>query len=161
MDSTDGHTTMATLADRIGELLTKRDMSQQGLERAARLSRGYVTRIRKGERVRIAPDILQRIADVLEVSYQWLATGRGTATRSATEMAVAHYRPASMALDSLEAAIAYHAGKWGTATVAATRAMAADSPADLSPKEWTEKLDEIEALLRSVSVTSRPGRARR
>ncbi|MGK4001127.1 helix-turn-helix transcriptional regulator [Sorangium sp. So ce1036] len=144
-----------SLAERIAIMLEKRQMSQHGLEGAAQLSRGYVSRILKGERAKLSPDMMRRIADALEVSFEWLATGRGSIEGG--DLAPAGPTPLS---HPLEAAIAYHRGRWPAPTIAAARAFAkSPEAADLEPPEWAEVLDQIDAALSKVKLTGkrRPG----
>jgi transcriptional regulator with XRE-family HTH domain len=68
---------MSTLADRIEKALELRQMSKQGLDSEAGLSKGYTSRVCSEKRERVSPDILRRVARVLRVSYEWLATGEG------------------------------------------------------------------------------------
>ncbi|WP_437721807.1 helix-turn-helix domain-containing protein [Sorangium sp. So ce861] len=145
-----------TLAERIAVMLEQRQLSQHVLEGKAQLSRGYVSRILKGERAKLSPDMMRRIADALEVSFEWLATGRGDAAGVSTAAPVA----ARQLSHPLEAAIAYHRGKWSPPTVAAARALGATPEgADLEPPEWADVLDQIEAALSKVKlpVRRRPG----
>ncbi|WP_437671489.1 helix-turn-helix domain-containing protein [Sorangium sp. So ce131] len=141
-----------SLAERIAIMLEKRQLSQHGLEYKAQLSRGYVSRLIKGERTKISPDMMRRIADALEVSFEWLATGRGDADGVSTAAPVA----ARQLSHPLEAAIAYHRGKWSAPTVAAARALGATpEAADLEPPEWADVLDQIEAAMSKVKLTAR------
>ncbi|MCC6557272.1 MAG: helix-turn-helix transcriptional regulator [Polyangiaceae bacterium] len=138
----------ATLADRITYALDQRQMSQKGLEDEARMSRGYVSRLLKGERLKLSPELLRRIADTLRVSYEWLATGRGDMDAASPPAA----RVEQLAF-ALEAAIAYHQGKWSAPTVAAARALAHNPEAEgLQPHEWADVLDQIEAALAKVKL---------
>jgi transcriptional regulator with XRE-family HTH domain len=115
----------------------------------ARLSRGYASRIVKGERLKLSPDTMRRIADVLGVNYEWLATGRGNAEEGGLSVG------AGQLSQPLEAAIAYHRGKWTAPTVAAARAFSKSPEASgLEPQEWTEMLDQIEAALSKVKLTA-------
>src|SRR5262249_40888454 len=71
-----------SISDRLVYALEMREMSQHGVEHAAHLSRGYVSRMRRGERMKFSPGLLRRVADALQVSYEWLATGRGPIERN-------------------------------------------------------------------------------
>src|SRR5262245_48044032 len=110
-----------TLGGRIAHTLEARQMSQVGLEQEARLARGYVTRILKGDRTRLSPEVMRRIADALRVNYEWLATGGKE--MDDYQPAVATPEP-PVSSSALETAIAYD-NKWTPATVAAARALAA------------------------------------
>lgn len=143
---------LGTLGERVAFLLEKREISQHGVEYEARLSRGYISRIVKGERMRLSPEVMRRIADVLEVSYEWLATGRG-------EMEIRKTGgpgDAGPLLHPLEAALAYHRGKWSAPAVAAARALV-QSPeaADLDPPDWADVLDQIDAALAKLKLSGK------
>ncbi len=141
-----------TLAERIAIMLEKRQLSQHGLEGEAKLSRGYVSRILKGERAKLSPDMMARIAAALEVSYEWLATGRGDGEGGGDGVPVG----SGQLSHPLEAAIAYHRGKWQAPTIAAARAFAKTSEAaDLEPPDWADVLDQIDAALSRVKLTGR------
>lgn len=137
-----------TLSERIAYALDLRQMSQKGLEDEARLSRGYVSRILKGERLKLSPDLMRRIADTLRVSYEWLATGRG----NLDETSPSPVRLVQLGF-AIEAAIAYHGEKWSAPTLAAARAFAMTPEAQtLQPQEWADVLDQIEAALSKVKL---------
>lgn len=56
-------------------------------------------------------------------------------------------------MGALEAAVAYHQGKWSAPAVAAARAMPEEPDAvELGPPEWAELLDQIEAALAKVGL---------
>ncbi|WP_437935282.1 helix-turn-helix domain-containing protein [Sorangium sp. So ce341] len=144
-----------SLAERVALMLEKRQMSQHGLEGEAKLSRGYVSRILKGERMKLSPEMMRRIADALEVSYEWLATGRGDSEGTAGTSLAAPIAARQLS-HPLEAAIAYHRGKWSAPTVAAARAFATSpEAADLEPPEWADVLDQIDAALSKIKLTGR------
>lgn len=80
---------MATLGERIERARIARGLSKHRLEVLAQLSKGYASRLtndKRGERP--APSTLRRLADVLQVSYEWLAEERGD--MAPTGEAVAH-----------------------------------------------------------------------
>lgn len=68
---------MSTLAERLKEALAARQISMQGLDGEAKLPRGYASRVTRGERLSLNPDMLRRIATVLRINYEWLAIGSG------------------------------------------------------------------------------------
>src|SRR5689334_20990602 len=119
-----------SISERLVYALEMREMSQHGLEQAAHLSRGYVSRMRRGERMKFSPGLLRRTADALHVSYEWLATGRGAIERTepppdpppaaAPPPTVPAAAPPNES--ALETAIAYHRNKWNAPTKAAARA---------------------------------------
>jgi transcriptional regulator with XRE-family HTH domain len=132
-------------------------MSQQQLEQTAELSKGYVSRIQRGERVHVSPDVLRRVAEALEVSYEWLATGKGEMER-AVETEPGPSKPkdgvstkSAGDLSPLEVAIAYHTGRWSRAAVAAARELAKEEEAPKrTPQEWADALVEIEEALLKI-----------
>jgi len=66
-----------TLAERTLAAMRARGLSGKDVETAGRLSAGYVSRVTKGHRLRLGPEVMQRLAIALRVDYQWLATGKG------------------------------------------------------------------------------------
>ena len=149
---------METLSERVAYALEQRRMSQQALENEARLSRGYISRVSRGERTKLSPEMLRRIADGLRVSYEWLATGRGAMDDLEAELPAAggSVRAPDPRMQALEAAVAYHGNKWSAPAVAAARAMAtAPDAEELHPPEWAEVLDQIEAALSKVTLKKR------
>lgn len=158
---------LETLSERVAYLIDLRNMSRQGLEEEARLSRGYVSRVIKGERLKLSPELLRRMADALQVSYEWLATGRGDLNDLSSvpfsALAGSPGSPGSPAQPArrpktfnLEAAIAYHREKWSAPALAAARAMAAGPDAEeLEPPEWAEVLDQVEVALSKVRLRKR------
>src|SRR5262245_9451958 len=150
-----------SISERLVYALEMREMSQHGLEQAARLSRGYVSRMRRGERMKFSPELLRRTADALHVSYEWLATGRGAIERAeplepppaasppaggsmfrpgappSGYGAAPGFTPPPPTESALETAIAYHRNKWNAPTKAAARAFAAEEHTkELLPEEW-------------------------
>ena len=71
----------AGLSKRLASALEARGLSQGALERAAKLPNAYVTKLLRGERPNIGFQTLASIADALDVSYAWLATGEGAMNR--------------------------------------------------------------------------------
>ncbi|EYF06039.1 helix-turn-helix domain-containing protein [Chondromyces apiculatus] len=137
-----------------------RGMTRLALEEEARLARGYASRILKGERLKLSPELLRRIADALQVSYEWLATGRGSLDdlSSPPPASASGARMQRSRAFALEAALAYHQNKWSAPTVAAARAMASQPEGEeLQPPEWTETLDAIEAALGKIKLKRRAG----
>jgi len=142
---------METLSDRVAYLLEQRQMTKLRLEEEAKLARGYVTRIIKGERLKLSPELLRRMADVLQVGYEWLATGRG----DMYDVSPPPPPPKPPKTASLDAAIAYHKAKWSPAVVAAARVLANESE-ELDPPEWADVLDQLEAAISKVKLRKHP-----
>ncbi|AKT38274.1 uncharacterized protein CMC5_024170 [Chondromyces crocatus] len=148
-----------SLADRLLHALELRNMTRLALEEEARLARGYASRILKGERLKLSPELMRRIADALRINYEWLATGRGNLDDPSSVppppslSGTATQRSRALAL---EAALAYHQHKWSMPTVAAARAMVTLPDAEeLQPPQWAEMLDEIEAALGRIQLKRR------
>ena len=72
----DDSLTTTTLAERVLQSLRGRSLGW--LERAAELPKGYGTYITKGQRKKLNPDMMGRLAKALEVDHHWLATGEGS-----------------------------------------------------------------------------------
>lgn len=67
----------STLAARLGEALVHSGLNQREVEQRAELSRGYLSRVVGGERVRVDAGRLQKIAQATGVMFAWLSTGQG------------------------------------------------------------------------------------
>lgn len=76
----------STLAERLQWILKERGFSQRGLSTQTGLAPGHVgvlmMRLRRDPNAGVETDTLRRIADGSGVSYEWLATGEGTAPTS-------------------------------------------------------------------------------
>lgn len=93
-----------TLKDRLREAMAYAGVNQKTLEQTAKLTKGYMSRPLSGGRERIDPAILQRIADACDVSYTWLATGRGTMLYAEPDRA--NVAPREVALEPDDPALA-------------------------------------------------------
>jgi transcriptional regulator with XRE-family HTH domain len=83
----------AGLGDRILESLSRIGISQNELERRARIGRGYISQIASGARgKRISSDVLSRIAGALNESQEWLLFG-GPSTTVATSLGESQSSP--------------------------------------------------------------------
>jgi len=107
------------LSERVAYALEQRQMPQQALENETRLSRGYISRVSQGERTKLSPEMLRRIADGLRVSYEWLATGRGEMDDPEAELPTVGGSVRAPDRRSLS-----RQQEWSAPTVAAARAMA-------------------------------------
>lgn len=138
-----------SLSGRVLYALELRKMTRMALEEEAKLSRGYVSRVIKGERLKLSPELLRRMSDALQISYEWLATGRGDINDWSPAPASASQPPSQRSQSfALEAAVAYHRNKWSAPAVAAARALSAQPDvAELDPPEWADLLDQIETAL--------------
>lgn len=87
---------ISTLADRVKQALDAEGMAQNALEAEAKLPKGYVSRILKGERKRVGSQLTSRMAKVLKVNHDWLTTGEGPRARTepTTPLALVHSTPA-------------------------------------------------------------------
>ncbi len=132
--------------------------SLQKLDRAVG-SKGYFSKLfKKTNEPTVEVPKLQAIAALLKINYTWLATGEG---RMNDPDAIAAQSDRFVEKDgrypNLEAAIAYHQGRWSEHTLAASRSIARASQTDLAPAQWTKKLDALEAAIASV-VGELPGK---
>jgi transcriptional regulator with XRE-family HTH domain len=132
-------------------------MSGQGLEVEAELSRGYASRILKGGRIRLGPPTLRRIASVLRVDYEWLATGLGEMD-ARPQFDVPHTDGRPFRYANLKRAIDYWPGRWIEATIEAARTIKLQSDEDLTPQAWTEKLDALDVVIRKALAGEEVGR---
>jgi|GEM_PF-5046596 len=74
-----------TLADRMNLALERRGWSQYRLHKESGVSAAQLSRWLSGERGKLFdPMQMQRVADALEVHYEWLCTGRGSMRPSAS-----------------------------------------------------------------------------
>lgn len=64
-----------TFTERLNMALQRRGITQRALSEAAGLSEGYVSHICVGRMKSVTAPIIFRIADALECSARWLATG--------------------------------------------------------------------------------------
>jgi len=67
-----------SLGSRLGRSLAVAGFNQKEAEERAGLSRGYLSRVLRGERTRIEAARLQALAAACSVDFTWLSTGRGT-----------------------------------------------------------------------------------
>ena len=65
----------STLAERVRATMATKGFNQDQLEKAAELSKGYLSRILSGDRRNLGPAIIDRLATALGVSAPWLASG--------------------------------------------------------------------------------------
>ncbi len=69
-----------SLGARLGRALGRAGYNQKEAEQRAGLSRGYLSRVLRGERTRIEAARLQCLAEACGVDFTWLSTGHGTMT---------------------------------------------------------------------------------
>lgn len=69
-----------TLAERLSRAMTHAGFNQKTLEERAGLTRGYLSRVLKGERVRVDATRISRLARACGVDLRWLSTGEGEMT---------------------------------------------------------------------------------
>jgi transcriptional regulator with XRE-family HTH domain len=65
----------STLAERVRATMATKGFNQDQLEKAAELSKGYLSRILSGDRRNLGPAIIDRLANALGVGAPWLASG--------------------------------------------------------------------------------------
>jgi transcriptional regulator with XRE-family HTH domain len=144
--------TEASIGERLGYALRYRNVSQTGLEKVAKLSKGYVSRMLHGERMRFSPDILARTAAALRISVLWLATGQGV-MEGGPDVPPPLPPPPHPSSAALETALDYHDDKkWSPAAVAAARALAPEH-GDIRPAQWAGILDRLEEAIAKVKLT--------
>lgn len=69
---------MTTLSDRVKELLSENPaLTMREVDRRIGQYSGVTTRIVKGERTKLHPETMTRLANAFGVSLDWLITGRG------------------------------------------------------------------------------------
>ena len=73
---------MSTLGERIAQRLNEVNMSQSELAKRVGVSRGAVYQWIAGLTKNLKSDVAQKTAEALEVSVEWLVTGKGTQSRS-------------------------------------------------------------------------------
>lgn len=106
---------MTTLAERLRLAMKAAGLNQAELERAAGLTVGFMSRPLSGRRHSMAADRSARIAQVLGVAVEWLATGSGAPGRD------------DLGLPGAEAS-AKHGGDGGAARVEPARPAVAVDP---------------------------------
>ena len=134
------------IAERIREILTSQGISERELARRAHLkSEAHVglllAKLQKDPEA-VELRTLKAIAAGAGVSESWLISGVGDAPSPVRTVEL------TPRYQNIEAAIAYHPGRWRPETIAAGRGMARDGEEDRPPKEWEELLDRLEAAIR-------------
>lgn len=120
-----------TLGERLGRALVHAGMNQKEAEGAAGLSRGYLSRVLRGERNRVEAARLQALADACGVDLRWLSTGQGAmlapvdAPGLAPPSRAAPVAPREPTENPFEAALgeAFRAGRFALADLDAVRAL--------------------------------------
>ena len=115
--------------------------SQNKLEKKAELGVGYVSRLISGDRGgRMTEDVARRLAGVLGVRSEWLATGKGPRTEAGASGRT-ETPPGEM---SLAEVVATYPGRWSTKVVAAAAGAYAGGAPD---KGWIALLDDLQKVL--------------
>lgn len=138
---------MADISERIKRAMDLRGLGFNEVDRKLGYSEGYTSRtIKSGRKPRA--DTVRRFAEILEVSAEWLITGKGepTAFSSAPRVTKEERYP------NLRVALDCHASKWSPAVIAAAREMRLDADEDPSPKWWAEQLDRLEAAIGGATM---------
>jgi transcriptional regulator with XRE-family HTH domain len=138
---------------RARELRQRRGLTQEeAARRSGVLDRTELVRIEKGENRASTERVLSGLAMAYSVPQLALtAYLRGERTLDDL-IAGATDEPGYTRAGNVEAAIAYHEGRWHMATIAAARAVALTRSPDPSPKEWAEILDRIEKCLKNEKI---------
>lgn len=123
-----------TLGARLGRALAHAGFNQKEAEAAAGLSRGYLSRVLRGERTRVEAARLQALAEACGVDFRWLSTGQGAmlspaAAPSLPPPSVAPFAPRVPEENAFEAALgeAFRAGRFALADLDAVRALMPDA----------------------------------
>lgn len=126
-----------TLGARLGRALAHASFNQKEAEAAAGLSRGYLSRVLRGERTRVEAARLQALAEACGVDFRWLSTGQGamlspSAAPSPPPPSAAPAAPVAPRMpeeNAFEAALgeAFRAGRFALADLDAVRALLPDA----------------------------------
>jgi len=131
------------ITERIRQAMTMRAVGFNEFDRKLGYSEGYTSRtLSKGRRPRA--DTVRRLAQILDVSAEWLITGKGALTFYPAD----HETPPKERYPNLAVALAYHGARWSDATIAAARAL--DLAEDPPAQHWADRLDRLEAAIRGV-----------
>jgi len=117
------------------------------LDKLARLSSGYTSKIETGRRKDVEAVYVLRLAQALKISIAWLITGEGTmddATSGTLPVAPAPKPNLEHVLRVLGPK-----RKWGPTAIAAARALPID---DLSVGTWPKVLDDLQATLGPIAA---------
>lgn len=138
--------TETSLADRVVAALGTRSVGW--LEREASLPRGYGSYITKGQRKKLNPDMMGRLARALEVEHHWLATGEGPMRPQPFKVdpAAGVFLLKLQERPELRAAISEEPERWRVSTV--VRAMSETFQSDsrgVPLGGWAKVLDAIES----------------
>lgn len=68
---------MTTLAERLSMAMAHAGFNQKVLEERAGLTRGYLSRVLKGDRSRVDAGRISKLAEACGVDLRWLSTGEG------------------------------------------------------------------------------------
>jgi transcriptional regulator with XRE-family HTH domain len=123
-----------TLGARLGRALAHAGFNQKEAEAAAGLSRGYLSRVLRGERTRVEAARLESLAVACGVDFRWLSTGQGAMLSSpAAPSPLAPVAPTTAPRapeeNAFEAALgeAFRAGRFALADLDAVRALLPDA----------------------------------
>lgn len=125
-----------TLGARLGRALAHAGFNQKEAEAAAGLSRGYLSRVLRGERTRVEAARLESLAVACGVDFRWLSTGQGAMLSSpAAPSPLAPVTPTTPVAtrapeeNAFEAALgeAFRAGRFALADLDAVRALLPDA----------------------------------
>jgi len=125
-----------TLGARLGRALAHAGFNQKEAEAAAGLSRGYLSRVLRGERTRVEATRLQALAEACGVDFRWLSTGQGAMLSPADAPSppppvapVVPVAPRVPEENAFEAALgeAFRVGRFALADLDAVRALLPDA----------------------------------
>lgn len=153
------------LGDRLKVALDHTGMSMNSVGEKAGLGLGYVSRIISGHRRRVNVNILQSLAEVLGVSFEWLSTGAGEmlpkAERKVSAVPSSGLVAVPMRKDAQEsfspnAAIVAASKAWTAETLAFVRTYCATRPGiDQSVAFWFRFFAKMEALLKDEELIAK------
>jgi transcriptional regulator with XRE-family HTH domain len=126
-----------TLGARLGRALAHAGFNQKEAEAAAGLSRGYLSRVLRGERTRVEATRLQALAEACGVDFRWLSMGQGAMLSPADAPSrpppsiapVVSAAPRVPEENAFEAALgeAFRAGRFALADLDVVRALLPDA----------------------------------
>lgn len=145
-----------TLAERLSRAMTHAGFNQKTLEEHAGLTRGYLSRVLKGERVRVDATRISRLALACGVDLRWLSTGEGEMTpREGEAAAGGAHEPADNAFEHALAE-GFRRGPFELADLDAVRRVMARGATLL--RDEADLVDAATAWLRAAAALRRENR---
>lgn len=133
---------VSELGDRIREARLAKGLGQRSLAAVSGVSQGHISHAESGKRLELGQTVLSAIAEALDVSVDWLATGNGPRERRNEPGA----EPELGAVDAARAMFLAQETHDGRGTEAraflAERAVSFAGAERKSPRWWVETLTE-------------------